>query len=157
VREALIPQLTPPVVGWFVGPASEDYGRLLDYDLRYYADARRFEVMALQVQDFIAMGRSLDLLYELGTHAVATHIETLTGRVVDWARTRSDTRLVTPSDPNKRAGIVCLAPANAQDASQRLSKAGVVHSLREGAIRLAPHCYNTVEEVDAAITVLEDA
>ncbi|WP_129781775.1 aminotransferase class V-fold PLP-dependent enzyme [Peristeroidobacter soli] len=156
VREALTPQLTPPIVGWFVGPASEDYGRLLDYDLRYYADARRFEVMALQVQEFVAMGRSLDLLSELGTHAVANHIDTLTGRIVDWAQTRSDMRLVTPSDSNKRAGIVCVSPVDVREASLRLSRAGVIHSLREGAIRFAPHCYNTIEEIDAAIAALAD-
>ncbi|MDY6949075.1 MAG: aminotransferase class V-fold PLP-dependent enzyme [Pseudomonadota bacterium] len=157
VREALIMQLTPPIVGWFVGPASEDYGRLLDYDLRFYASARRFEVMALQAQEFIAMGRSLDLLSELGTHAVADHIEMLTGRIIDWVRTRSDMRLITPADSNQRAGIVCVAPADPRVASQRLSEAGVVHSLREGAIRFAPHCYNTVEEIDAAFSVLADA
>jgi selenocysteine lyase/cysteine desulfurase len=32
----------------------------------------------------------------------------------------------------------------------------VIHSLREGAIRLAPHGYNTVDEIDRALAALED-
>jgi selenocysteine lyase/cysteine desulfurase len=31
-----------------------------------------------------------------------------------------------------------------------------VCSLREGAIRLAPHCYNTVEEMEKVVEVLDD-
>jgi selenocysteine lyase/cysteine desulfurase len=40
--------------------------------------------------------------------------------------------------------------------SARLEAAGVAHSLREGAIRLSPHFYNTEDEVDRALAVLED-
>jgi selenocysteine lyase/cysteine desulfurase len=31
----------------------------------------------------------------------------------------------------------------------------VVCSLREGAIRLAPHCYNTVEELERVLDVMD--
>jgi selenocysteine lyase/cysteine desulfurase len=31
----------------------------------------------------------------------------------------------------------------------------VTHSLREGAIRLSPHFYNTNEEIDSALELLE--
>jgi len=34
-------------------------------------------------------------------------------------------------------------------------QAHVVCSLREGAIRLAPHCYNTVEEMERVLDVLD--
>ena len=33
--------------------------------------------------------------------------------------------------------------------------ARVVYSLREGAIRLAPHCFNTVDEIEVALQALE--
>jgi selenocysteine lyase/cysteine desulfurase len=157
VRDELIRQLQPPVVGWFVGPASEDYSRLLDYDLAYFDDARRFEVMTLPSQDFAAMGCSLELLLELGLPAVETHIRRLTGRIVQWALARGDIRLVTPADAERRAGIVAIVPPRALESSQRLTEAGVMHSFREGAIRLAPHCYNTVEEVDFALSVLAES
>jgi cysteine desulfurase / selenocysteine lyase len=155
VRRALIERLPPPAAGWLVGPRGEDYTRLLDYDLTYYDDARRFEVMTLASQDFAAFGRSLDLLHELGPQAVEAHVRTLTDRIVDWARDRAHMRLVTPADPARRAGIVSIAPPDAVAASQRLRAAGVLHSLREGSIRFAPYAYNTVADVDAALARLD--
>jgi selenocysteine lyase/cysteine desulfurase len=38
-----------------------------------------------------------------------------------------------------------------------LKAAGVVCSLREGAIRLSPHLYNTVEEMERVVAVLDRA
>ena len=46
------------------------------------------------------------------------------------------------------------APLDPPAASERLTAARVVHSLREGAIRLSPHLYNTAEEVEEALRVL---
>lgn len=154
VREELIPQMEPPIVSWIVGPRSMDYTRLLDYDLTYFADARRFEIMTLPAQDLVAMGQSLELLFEIGTGAVEAHVRSLTDRIVNWAQGRGDVRLITPPESKHRAGIVAVAPLDPRSTSQRLRAAGVVHSLREGAIRFAPHYYNTPDEIDAALTVL---
>ena len=52
------------------------------------------------------------------------------------------------------AGIVAVAPRDPVAASERLTAAGVTHSLREGAIRLSPHCYNTAEEIEVALEAL---
>jgi len=74
---------------------------------------------------------------------------------VQWALGSADVRLVTPADPTRRAGIVAVAPRDPVAASDRLTAAGVTHSLRERAIRLAPHFYNTDEEIDTALALLE--
>jgi selenocysteine lyase/cysteine desulfurase len=36
----------------------------------------------------------------------------------------------------------------------QLKKNNVVCALREGRIRLSPHCYNTVEEVEKVVAIL---
>jgi selenocysteine lyase/cysteine desulfurase len=51
---------------------------------------------------------------------------------------------------------VCLAPPDAREANRRLRQAGIVVSVREGAIRLAPHCYNTIEEMEKVVEVLDE-
>jgi selenocysteine lyase/cysteine desulfurase len=38
--------------------------------------------------------------------------------------------------------------------SKKLKAAGVTHSVREGAIRLAPHFHNTLDEVDRVLALL---
>jgi selenocysteine lyase/cysteine desulfurase len=64
-------------------------------------------------------------------------------------------RLVTPADPRRRAGVVSFAPTELDAMAARLTAAHVSHTVREGAIRLSPHVYNTIEEIDAVIGVLE--
>jgi selenocysteine lyase/cysteine desulfurase len=81
-------------------------------------------------------------------------VQALAQHVVDWTADRSDVELVTPRAAERRAGIVSVRPRDAVRASERLKAANVAHSLREGAIRLSPHCYNTVEEIDRALELI---
>jgi selenocysteine lyase/cysteine desulfurase len=112
-------------------------------------------MITLPYQDFVGFNASLDLFMEVGLPEVYGHIERLTDRIVKWALGAKDVRLVTPADRSKRAGIVAVAPRDPQGASDRLTAAGVTHSLREGAIRLSPHFYNTDQEIDSALELLE--
>ena len=67
------------------------------------------------------------------------------------------TRHPTPDTrhPTPRSAIISVAPPKPVDAYHALKRAHVVCSLREGAIRLAPHCYNTVEEMEKVVEVLD--
>lgn len=155
VRRELVPALEPPDAGWLAVKGSEDFSHLTDYRLDWRDEARRFEVGTLPYQEYVGAVASVELLLALGPAAVGHHVAALVDRVVRWARGRDDVRLITPADPARRAGIVALAPRDAAGAARRLDAAGVVYSLREGAIRLAPHCFNTAEDVDAALAALE--
>src|SRR5688500_6167257 len=86
---------------------------------------------------------------------VAGRVAGLAGEIVRWAEQREDVTLVTPRDPARRAGIVAVAPRDPAAVSKRLTAHKVSHSLREGAIRLSPHVYNTSAEVGRALEVLE--
>ncbi len=154
VREELVHALEPKAVGWLAMRASEDYSRLVDYEFAYHDDARRFEVLTLPYQDFVGFNASASMLLELGLAAVASHVAEIVDLAVEWACARSDVRLVTPADRARRAGIVSIAPADPPAASRRLTEARIAHSLRECAIRLSPHCYNTREEMARALAVM---
>jgi cysteine desulfurase / selenocysteine lyase len=99
------------------------------------------------------MNASLDLLVELTPAAVSAHITSLADQIVQWAQEHA-VPLVTPADGRQRAGTVSLRPRDGAHVSQRLRDAGVVHSFREGAIRLAPHVYNTPDDVSAALALI---
>jgi selenocysteine lyase/cysteine desulfurase len=154
LRPDLVQSLRPMDVSWMATRCSDDFTRLTDYDFTYRDDARRFEVITLPYQDFVGFNASLDLFLELGLDEVYGRIERLTELIVHWALGRHDVRLVTPADRARRAGIVAVAPRDPVAASERLTAAGVIHSLREGAIRLSPHFYNTEEEIDSALSLL---
>ena len=153
VRETLVRELEPASVSWMAVRGSDDFTRLVDYELDWRDDARRFEMVTLPFGDFAGMNASLELLLGIGMEEVGRRVRALTGRIVEWAERRDGVRLVTP--PDRRAGIVSLVPrGDPADVSRRLDAAGVSHSLREGAIRLSPHCYNSEADVDRALEVL---
>ena len=156
VRRGLLEVVQPHDVGWacMTGTAT-DYRRLTDYAFDFLPDARRFEVVTLAYHDFAVANAAAAVLLEAGIPSVAAHLEALTGRVVAWAQGRRDVRLVTPADPARRAGIVAVTPPNLDGAVARLTAAGVVHTVREGAVRLSPHAYSTADEVDQAQALQE--
>lgn len=155
VRKGLVEQIEPHDVGWACMRASTDYSRLTDYEFDFFPDARRFEVVTLAYHDFAVANASTAMLLDAGVAPVAAHIEALTGAVVEWAESRSDVRLITPADPARRAGVVAFAPDNLDDMHGRLKKAHVSHVVREGAIRLSPHCYNTMDEIHTVLGILD--
>ena len=155
VREGLARELEPAVVGWLAMKSSEDFTRMVDYDFKFYDDARRFQINTLPAQDFAGLNASLEMFLALGPAAVEQHIEGIMSEAVSWARAHGDTvRLVTPADPARRAGVLAIAPRDPVSASKALSEAKIYHSLREGAIRLAPHCFNTSAEMLKALEVV---
>jgi selenocysteine lyase/cysteine desulfurase len=133
---------------------TDDFRRLRDYDMTWRDDARRFEFITLPFQDFAGMNASLELFFELGPDNVAAHIARLATEIVDWANSRPNVKLVTPSDPKRRAGVVCVRPLDGERVSEELKAEGIVHSFREGNIRLSPHMYNDLEDVRAALAFM---
>ena len=153
VRRELARQLEPREVGWLAVRGSSDFNRLVDYDLSWYDDARRFEVGTLAYQDLAAFSASVELLLEIGIACVATHVGNLIDQMI--ARMHADgVEIVTPEEPALRAGILTVRPRHAERVNERLARAGIVCSLREGAIRLSPHMYSTEEEIDRAMDAL---
>jgi len=153
VRKDLIPKLEPNPVSWMAPKSTDDFRRLLDFDPTWRDDARRFEFVTLPFQDFAAMNASLEMFTELGPANIARHIASLAGEIVMAAERRRDVEIVTPTDAKQRAGVVSLRPADGQKVSDALKAAGVTHSVREGAVRLAPHVYNTGAEIAKALDV----
>jgi cysteine desulfurase / selenocysteine lyase len=153
VRRELIPTLDPPVTGWMAFEGTDDLTRLTRYDDTLRADARRFEQITLPYQDFAGLNASLGLLLELGVDRIAEHLRRLQEPLVRWAG-RSGGRIVSPRDTH-RSGILAVAPAAVEEAFRRLKAARIICSLREGSIRLSPHAYNTVEEMERVVEVLE--
>jgi selenocysteine lyase/cysteine desulfurase len=153
VREDLMRTLEPHDVSWLGVRGSDDFTRLLDYDLAWRDTARRFEFITLPFQDFVGLNASLELFFELGPNEIAAHIKGLADRIVQWAEHHS-VEVVTPTAPDRRAGIIAVRPPDAREASTKLREAGVTHSFREGAIRLSPHAYNTSAEIDYALSVI---
>lgn len=151
VRRELVGALEPHDVSWMGVRGADDFSRLVDYDLAWRSDARRFEFVTLPFQDVAAMNVSLELLRDVGAADAAAHACGLADMIVDWALARDEVELVTPVAADQRAAIVSIRPRDAERVSARLAAGRVAHSVREGAIRLSPHWYNTADEIQRAL------
>jgi len=153
VRRELISSLSPTITGWLAFEGTDDLSQLTRYEETLRADGRRFELMTLPYQDFAGFNPSVGLLLEVGIERIREHLAKLHRPILDWAD-RTETRIGSPRD-HRGSGILCIVPEGVGDAHRRLKAARVICSLREGAIRLSPHLYNTVEEMERVVEVLE--
>src|SRR2546426_6891464 len=154
VRRELISVLEPAVAGWMAFEGTDDFSRLTEYNPTFRSDARRFEMVTPPLPGFYRMNTSVRLLLELGIRDIVEHTRSLHEPIFRWAD-ETGVRVVSPRAEAHRSAIVCLAPAHPVEAYHALKRAHVVCSLREGAIRLAPHCYNTVEEMERVLDVMD--
>ena len=154
VRRELITRLEPPNVGWMSTRGSDDLYNMLTYDPVWFDDARRFEVITLPFPDFAGMNASIELFLELGVANIASHIESLGDRLVEFCDDNPQIRLVTPRDRARRAGVFAVQPPHLDSVSARLRSHQVIHSVRERCIRLAPHWYTTSAQWERVLGLL---
>jgi selenocysteine lyase/cysteine desulfurase len=153
VRRELITHLAPADVGWLAFEGTDDFTRLTQYDPRLRADARRFELVTLAFPDFAGMTASLGLLLEIGIPAIRDHLCGVIAPVTDWAARRG-LRLASPTGP-KGSAIVCVPMPDPMAAFSALREAGISATVREGAVRLSPHLYNTADELQRVAEILD--
>lgn len=154
VRKELIARLEPPAAGWLSQASAGDFARFLDYDPAWRDDAQRFEVGSLPIQDFVGMNATLELFLELGTERIEQHVLGITGELRRALLGLPGAVVLTPERSAKRAGIVALRTPDVAGDSARLRGSGIVHSVREGAIRLAPHFHTLPSDVKRVMRTL---
>lgn len=154
VRGDLLQRMEPRVVGWTGMSASADLESLLDYRWEFRPDARRFEVATPPFQDFAAFAESLELLLEVGVENVQSHVRDLLSGLEDLLSQQDGVEMVTDLSEARRSGILAFRPPDPAAVHRALLEAGVVAALREGAVRLAPHLYNTEGDMSRAVEAI---
>jgi cysteine desulfurase/selenocysteine lyase len=153
VRRELIQDLPPADIGWLAYEGTDDLSHLTTYDTTLRADARRYELVTLPYQDFAGMNASLGLLLEVGIETIQAYLRAVTRPVLAWAAS-AGVRVTSPVDGHA-SGIVCLELPDPLRAYRALRTAGIVATVREGALRLSPHLYNTPAELERVAEVLD--
>ena len=66
-------------------------------------------------------------------------------------------RINTPEEDAERGGAVIIDVPNGKDVADALIRREIIIDYRPGAgIRMAPHFYNTADEIDHAMSVLNE-
>jgi selenocysteine lyase/cysteine desulfurase len=160
VRRSLVRELEPRVVGWTALAASADYADCCGYRWEFVEGARKFEVGTQPLQDLAGFAESMELLAEVGPDRILAHVTALMDPLARRLRERGRATIVSDLSLARRSGIFAFRYASTEEtetAFGALSAAGVNCVMREGAIRLSPHLYNTADEVATVMDVLERA
>jgi cysteine desulfurase / selenocysteine lyase len=152
VREPLIERLHVGAPGW---RSSADIWDFLNYDQPYVPDASRFEGGTPNFVGALSLDRSIDLLERSGPPRIAQHVLSLTDRLVDGLEgIGADVR--SPRGEGISSGIVTFQMPGADSVAlgKAIQREGVVTTWRNTGIRVAPHGYNTPDEIDRLLSLV---
>ncbi|HEY6459332.1 MAG TPA: aminotransferase class V-fold PLP-dependent enzyme, partial [Polyangiaceae bacterium] len=150
VHPRLIRQLEPPATGWIASRDPLTFGPAT----AYAESARRFASGTPAVLPALVSHVALRILADLGVETMREASLRMTSRVIERAHA-AGVAVVTPEAPRRRGGVVCLRFPGDVRAVAALGARGFVCSHR-GGVRVAPHFYNTDDEVDAFMDALVD-
>lgn len=139
-----------------VGQTSVDLGpNYLDYKLQLKETAGRFEPGFINQVGIAGLEASLDLINEAGMARIQDRVLTLTRHLIDGLDS-TGVEVFGSKDDNERAGVVSFRHpgVGAADIVASLRQRGIIVSEREGHVRVSPHFYNTVAEVDRLLEVI---
>ena len=114
-------------------------------------DPQRLQYAHVNIPALYGLDATLDLFDRIGWPAVFARVRELGARTVEGAA-RLGLPLITP--PAQRAGIFVFRCPDAEAVRTRLGDAGFSVSARGDGIRVAPHFYNTVDEIEACLQAL---
>ncbi|MDD5307609.1 MAG: aminotransferase class V-fold PLP-dependent enzyme [Deltaproteobacteria bacterium] len=155
-RAELIEEMRVGPFGWMALDGAAEFHKLTHCDWKPVRGARRWD--APEVASFLnlaATDASLAFLLRVGVGTVAAHCARLVAHLVE--RLPPDKCvLASPADAAARGPYVCIAAHSSEDTTalyQRLRAADVIVSLREGALRVAPHLYNSEQDIERLLAV----
>lgn len=150
VRPDRIAELRPTLTSWFA------HARPFDFDLEHFElheDARRFELGTPALAAVHTALGAQELIDEVGVEAIAHRNRQLT-EYLAAELTDAGFALRTPRSPEHRTAIVMVRHPDPAGAVRSLAERGIIVDHRPGHVRVSPHFYNTVEELDLFVEAL---
>jgi selenocysteine lyase/cysteine desulfurase len=150
VRRDLAERLEPTLTGWF-GRAHP-----FEFDVRrldWSPTASRFDSGTPPIMNAYVARAGMAMINQIGAGRIRSWLEVLGQRLIDGGRSRGLDLLGTDDMARKTATTAfVVGDSHAVEAAMR--ERGVIASARGPVIRLSPHFYTTVEDVDVALDTL---
>jgi selenocysteine lyase/cysteine desulfurase len=151
VNRQVMERITPREIGWTSVRHWSDFSRR---ELSWRDDARRYECGTLNTVGIYGLGAAVNLLLEVGIPNVAERVLDLTDRLRSGLLAQGHS-VFGPRARAEASGIVSFVPH--QGEAERLLEWFLDHRVqvaaRGGMVRIAPHFYNTEEEIDRVLEI----
>jgi selenocysteine lyase/cysteine desulfurase len=153
VNKNVLNKLKPSNLGWLSANWDDFYDILTPRKLKNTAS--RFEEGTKNYLGIIGFRESLKIFDEIGIDKIESQVLDLTEYLIKKINNQNF-EIITPLERNKRAGIVSFRKINTDSMTlfNKLKENNIVCSLREDHLRIAPHFYNTTEEINRLIELL---
>jgi cysteine desulfurase/selenocysteine lyase len=145
-------RLEPTLVGWISVPDPEDYG---NFEQGWNRGALAWETGTGPSALIHGLEASLRLLVETGVGRIANHLEQLTDYLCE--RLKSNYQIVSSRHASEKSQILCIRHQGGLSSMAlyiHLKTRSIVTAPRDDRLRIAPHLYNTFEEIDELIRAL---
>jgi selenocysteine lyase/cysteine desulfurase/RimJ/RimL family protein N-acetyltransferase len=156
VNPELAERLRPFNVNWFAIAGARDFNRLSRAQFAFERHARRFDIN--EAANFIntaAGTASVHYLLEITPAAVERHVRALQQHLVDNLPDGfNEVRAIPDRMRSNILRVVGPDQGATRAAYERALERNVVLSMREGAIRIAPHIYNTAADVQRLLEAI---
>jgi selenocysteine lyase/cysteine desulfurase len=143
-------ELTMP--GW---RSMENMWDFHSYDQPFSGDAMRFECGTPNLIGALSLVAAVDSFERNGKAAIAAHVIDLTDRLYEGLLSLG-AQLSTLRGEGISSGIVTFAlpGRDSIEVGRRLEQEKILTTYRAGGIRVSPHGYNSVDEIDALLTAV---
>ena len=153
VRPDLANELKPGIVGWAAHAQPFEF---MTGEILYAGNPERFQSGTPNVPSIYSARAGYEIVGEIGVPAIRAKSLRLTRRLMDLAA-ESGYRVNTPPLDDERGGAVIIDVPNGKAVADELIRREVIIDYRPGAgIRMAPHFYNTIEEIEHAMAMLDE-
>ena len=152
VRPDLLPALQPKITGWFAH--AKPFAFEAEMELR--GDAYRLANGTPAIAALYAIQPGVEIIAQVGVDNIRAKSIRQTNLIVDLAD-QMGYEVVSPRNNAQRAGTVTVRPREAYSVSRELIARNIVVDYREGAgIRIAPHFYNSDDEIRQTMQAIAD-
>jgi len=127
----------------------------LNYDFTFEPSAKRFEIGTFNTAGVIGAAAALDLIVDLGLEFIQNRIFELTEAIYQGVQSKGY-EVFSSWEIEERSGIISFSKQGVDpDETQRfLLGHDIASTVRGDRLRFAPHCYNTLEEMERAVKLL---
>jgi selenocysteine lyase/cysteine desulfurase len=152
VRPELADTLLPTTTGWFgrANPFAFDVKRL-----DWSTGASRFDSGTPPIMNAYIARAGMEMISSIGVDNIRTWHEVLSRRLRDGGRERGLMQHGT-SDLARKTANTAFIVNDSHALEQAMRARGVLPSARGPVIRLAPHFYNTIADIDMALDMLAE-
>lgn len=151
MTDALLDEIGAPFVGWL---SVEDGWDFFNYEQDLLDDARRHELGTQNWIGLVGLNEAFAIFHELGSETIAEKLLSLSSYLCERLREEGFAPAFV-AGKERCSGIVSIQGLpNPSEIQKQLMQAQIEVSTREGLLRVSPHFYNTIEELERFIAAL---